>query len=885
MRSQLVRATLLVLTTLLPTGAAAQNSLIVGTLVSEPPDAQVNVRVERGRKALRVRMRWIDNNTGIDVPGGNFPINIASATATLTINNGAPLSCTRNDSNPGVGACGFVARTFSGNPGSADTVWVYHNGNFPVSAPVQVAVSDVRGFNGAVQDPSTNTISFTTGNLAARTPAAMEIVMDISGSMGEPADPSAAVPTRLAEVQRAASALFDMLGGHAMLGDQIGVTFFSTTPSGGTLTAAHNPADVDAARTSVAGQVPTNRTAIGLGLNLANSAGLALAPMGSRKFVMLFSDGMQNEPPNVTAMGALQVGGANYPADADVCPIHAGEQPSPGFTLQQQIAAVACGGNNLHVDAASDFNTFFTQVLTDALIGDKLEIVRNATGSIAPGGTRSETFPVNTRDTALSLLLSWSGPRTSESSLALQLTAPNGTVVDVAPFTRVGPRSRFVTLHLPLRVGGTLVPPQGDWKLDLSHRSPAIAAVDYQLLVVTDNETLASEHAIGTSDPGTGEPIPLRVTLTEGGAPVTGATVTAELLGPANGLGDTLAKATLPGTPAAAGPDPLNSAAKVKLALLMADPAFRALIQPQPLPTVTLTESGGNGVYSGSFAGANKEGHYQFQVKVRGTTAANGPFERTRRVSVFVRAKPDSDRTDLVLLSSVPQSDNSVLVTLRATPRDRFGGLLGPDYPPLLAINSSAGTVATPLSDRLDGSYDITYRLPAGADPTITLDIMGTTVKNAPLSDIAKGVFGRYAVSLHAAMTLPHGTLNNNFDPSVSFGFDFEYRFNSTLSLETYVGHDRFSHASGGDDHWFTNLSGRVRFTGGTGPGRPFVFAGVGVYFDPDDAHVGESFGGGMQARMTSTVFIEATYTFHNVHLSGDDARYSTLTGGVRIRF
>lgn len=872
--------------------ALAANTLIVGTLVSDPPEAQVGVRVEKGRKGLRVRMRWV-NEFGVDQPGG-FPIDISASAVTLTV-NGVPQACSRNQISPAVGTCGYVSSPF-GATGPVDTLRVFLNGDFAASAAVTVAVSGVKAFDASAQDPTNNTVSFTAGNLPSRTAASLEMVVDISGSMGLPAVPGGGT-TRLDAVKQAAGAFFNLLSGHALLGDRVGAVFFSSTASGGTLQAAHDPAKVATMSGDVLAQVPTAATSIGAGLQQANGGAGLGGDLNPRKFVLLFSDGEENTDPKVDVVaGALQVGGVAYPAAIRVCPITAGRQSAPGFAEQQQIAAASCGGNNLHVRDSdqtfvqADFDTFFVQAVSDALIGDKLEIVKDTGGSVAPGTPRVEHFPGNSKDTAQSVLLSWSGPKTSDGRLRMRLFAPDGTEVETDGFTRTAASMLLTTLHFPLRQGAAVIDPRGDWRVEIENPSgPNQPALDYHLVVIADNETIASEARLDVSDPGTGEPIAVRVTVSEGGVPVTGATAVAELVGPQNGLGDEFARAAKPaGSPT--GPDVVGSVAKGKLQLLLADPAFAARLRDQAQPSVVLSHTGG-GVYTGSFAGASKEGHYQFQVKLKGTSASNGDYERSRRLSVFVRPKPDAARTDLLLLSSVLQGDGSRIVTLRATPRDRFSRLLGPDYPPQLAITSSLGSVATPLEDRLDGSYDVAYRLPSATDdPQIQLVILGQTVVDRPLSTLpgSSGGSGQtWAGSVHLGLAVPHGLLGQAFKTSFSVGADLEYRLTPHVSLEAYLAHDRFAaKLSGGDAAAFTSLSQRVRVLGGSGSVRPFAVAGLGVYADQDDDwHFGLSAGAGVQAELQPNLFGEGRYTFHDVHVSGGHARYSTLLFGLRFGF
>jgi opacity protein-like surface antigen len=878
--------------------ASAANQLIVGQLASDPPHedpAATGRRVEKGRKGVKVRMLWV-NELGAPQPGG-FPINVAAAQVAVSI-NGTPLpsACGLNVISPAVGACGFVRSRF-GIAGEEDTVKVYYNGDFPAGATVRVTVRDVRAFDGTVQDATNNVVQFLTGNLPARTPVSIGLVFDISGSMGAPTAPPAGTVTRLTALKNAANAFFSIASADAMMGDRLSVSFFSTTASGGTLQPAHDPAQIQSLSTSVGNQVPTAATSIGAGLNQAKDGGLG-ADANPRKFVLLFSDGQENTNPRTTTpAGVLNVGApaaphnpAPYPAAIKVCPITAGQSTAPGWTLQRDIAAAACGGagNHLHIldgeqnFVQDQFDTFFGQVGSDAFFGDKLEVVTDVSGTVGFTTPKTERFLGNTRDTALNIFLSWSSKQGLERGLQLRLTAPDGTVIDVAPYQVRRGDLRFTALNFPLRQGNAFVDPKGEWKVDVVHLEPGQADASYHLLVIADNETLASEYQAETTDAGTGEPIPLRVKLTEAGAPVSGATVTAELIGPDNGLGDALARAASPsGSPSGNG-DVVGSPARAKLLLLLQDPAFAALLANGSRGAVTLTDAGG-GVYRGRFDGAAKEGHYQFRIKVRGATAANGDFERSRRLTVFVRPKPDPERTDLLPASSVVQPDGSRIVTLRATPRDRFGSLLGPDYPPFISITSSAGAVTVPLADRLDGSYEVGYQVPAGSNPDITLEVMGQQVIRERLDDLGTGGSRRPRLSLHAGFTSPTGSFGAAVDGSLSLGVDLELPLTSAFSVEGYLGHDRFSAPAGGDDAKVTLLSARGRVRSGGSPLRATAFAGVGPYFADGDTFFGFELGGGLEWWLNSRAAVEAGVAYRNA--DGGSVEYVAAQVGARFRF
>lgn len=868
--------------------AAYGNDMSIDPGGSNPTDAQVGVHLEQGLKGIKVKM--------VATMPAAFPISIAGASVSLTV-NGTPFVCTAAAGvNPAVNACGFVVSTTAFN---GDSVEIFFNGTFGANVPVVAAVSGVVGADATPQGAIPPNISFTTGNNVPRTPASLELVFDISGSMGLPvATPDAMNPSpksRIDALKDAANELYALLGSHAMLGDKAGQLFFGTLVTGtGALGPAHDPSQLGALQTDLSGKVPTDSTAMGNGLKAG--AAVVNADVNTRKFLFLFSDGEQNSGDlidfPVPAAGPITVAGTPIPAAVKVCTITMGVQTAPGYALQDQMSQVGCPStHSLFVNAHSptfaqaDLDTYFGQALTDVLIGDKLEIVKDVIGSVKAGDTASEKFLGNQRDVATSILVSWDRGR--ELRPQFKLTAPNGTVIDLTGKVRFSATRAVIDLRFPLRQGGAPVDPKGQWQLDItvaSDLAAQVAALNYHLLVISDNETIATDSQLSIQDAGTGEPIPIRVTVNDGGAPVSGATVSAVLLGPDNALGDILAKATDPSGNANGNGDIVGSDANAKLLLLLQDPNFLALLNNHTLPIVNLTDPGNTGTYSGTFTGALKEGHYQFAINVNGTSAANGAFERTRKLTLFVRPKPDPEGTGLTAVSTNTQANGTVLVHLRATPKDRFGSLLGPDYLPHLNVTCSPCTVSTPIKDDLHGAYDVTYEVASViTNPTIGLEVFGKNVAQTTLFDLKNA--GKWVASVHAGGDIPHANLGG-LSSSVSLGGDLEYRMTPVVSLETYLGYDRFS-ASIGDAFRFVHLSERLKLTFGTGNWRPFAFAGAGAYFaSVGGTHGGINTGFGVQRWFTPKVALEGSYTFHAAFVSsGSTATYSTVQGGVRYVF
>jgi opacity protein-like surface antigen len=148
-----------------------------------------------------------------------------------------------------------------------------------------------------------------------------------------------------------------------------------------------------------------------------------------------------------------------------------------------------------------------------------------------------------------------------------------------------------------------------------------------------------------------------------------------------------------------------------------------------------------------------------------------------------------------------------------------------------------------------------------------------------------------WALSIHAGVSIPHGNLNNVFNPGPNLAFDVEYRINRTFSVEGIYGYHRFNGERFGaftvtdlNLHQFS-VNGKVY-----GPGastRPFLNFGGGVYvFTPGvSTHGGLNVGVGVQHDVTPGFAVEGVYNFHNVFTSGSSTRFSSVQGGVRFRF
>jgi hypothetical protein len=485
----------------------------------------------------------------------------------------------------------------------------------------------------------------------------------------------------------------------------------------------------------------------------------------TKKQILLFSDGAQNTAPNVQVVSnRLQISdnmGANfadyptYPIDPTgirICPVTAGPLVPPASDLQQQIADASCSTINEHTPNSDQsftaaIETFFEQTLSAILPTDRLELVVDNIGTVLRGNSVTEKFLGSASDVKMSLYLSWSGGTDNDRILPISLKAPDGTPVDLANRTSFGHSASFTTISFPLIQNGSEVMQKGEWALTISGAALHDPSTAYHLIVMEDNPTIVSEFTMKARNVGTGEPIPIQVKLTDGGVPVLNATVEAQLMGPSHSQGNVLS--TTP-APSASNPSPNDSASnkgQAKLDGLYSDPANASLFADKSLPTLTLLDNGNlaantdttahDGIYSGAFNDTPNEGYYYFTVRVWAKSAMSGDLQRTYQIARFVRSKPDSGKTVFKLLSYDTQANGTVLAKLQAIPHDSLGNFLGPGYEKDMQIKSSDGIVENPLDDKLDGSYEIMYRLPsASSNPSFTIQIIGATVTTKTLKQL-----------------------------------------------------------------------------------------------------------------------------------------------------
>ncbi len=327
------------------------------------------------------------------------------------------------------------------------------------------------------------------GEFAARTPVDMVLVLDTSGSMGS----TAAGGTRpKIDVLRDAVELFVRTWSpYSVPGDQIGVVYFdssiSTFPAAGLQTFQGNEQNIiDVVRAEAAG----GWTALGGGLQTALNT---LSTSTNRRFIILFTNGMQNFSPMVTSVGAgiheLQAAATGSVVDGVTVRGDSGVADSAGTSLGDfgitihsigtgvsgaqwedlidDISTQTGGDHHFTSEPDADLQQFFIEDLVTSLRGTTLELVGYVRGAV--GSTpQVESFTINASASRATFLLSWDEVRRQD---ALRFTVHrDGMNIPVGLGQTVrGDFYTLVTFDFPLDVHGTPVDSAGQWEARITH--------------------------------------------------------------------------------------------------------------------------------------------------------------------------------------------------------------------------------------------------------------------------------------------------------------------------------------------------------------------------------------------------------------------------------
>jgi hypothetical protein len=497
-------------------------------------------------------------------------------------------------------------------------------------------------------------------------------------------------------------------------GDEVAVIGFASSANVAyPLTRIDGSAERSAAARAVESLAAGGETSIGAGLSAAHGA-LQNAESSERNYVLL-SDGDENVAPFVSDVMGL-FGGSGRAAGSEFAvaePVtlrafsgggsrEAGAPQGRSGDVVHHIHAIAYGevaAANLLVQAAAQTGGIFAyapdredplalarvfEAIQGEISGDQSQGA--VEGTLAPSAEDTHPFEITGDIRVQTVKLLWSDP---DADLTLELNTPDGTLITPAGAGShagievvSGPGIQYFTLADPL---------DGTW-IARTRAESATSDVNYALTFSARSDVqMTLPNAPLTPD--TGGPIALQVRLSDGGAPITGSTVTAEVAPPGYELSLRAAHAerilaTLRDERAGSlreedfeaaweeagrivneqrdlglgDPEPYDReiAAREALAQLGAARGTRRSPQSKTTPlldearsengpyTVTLYDDGahddgaaGDGLYGAVLIDAPFSGTYTYAVHASGPLPGGGTFTREARRSLYVSIADD----------------------------------------------------------------------------------------------------------------------------------------------------------------------------------------------------------------------------------------------------
>lgn len=549
-----------------------------------------------------------------------------------------------------------------------------------------------------------------------RSPVDIILCLDRSGSM------SSAVPvgfdTKINLLRQAVALFMAKWTPFAAPDDRMGVVYFetgiTTFPSSGPTDPLLLPYPAEQAAISgdVASQATGNMTALGAGLTRA-IAGFDPS-RGSRRVVILFTDGRQNQDPEVIADpdGTLRLEGTRLSAhNLEIHTIGVGVEGVDWQTLLERIAAQTNALHHFTSAPDTDLEDFFEDHLVDCLKGNTVQLVGARREQIGPNDVREHRFSEPGTARRLTFALSWSA-RARQDLPSFTLLAPGGAALPPAHYEQTGEFFRVVSYRTPIIAGGKALDTRGDWTVRV--RGPADGpALDYRIAMLVDDWVIHPRCEVARGPYRVGDFIFLETWLQKNNVAIEGLErVSVQLLRPAEPLGELLSlRVKTPQAPE--GPDPLTDRRDVKLAAIAADPELskrlRQKHQKRELRKDFAVHPYGFGT---KFTDTTIPGSYRFTLELTGRTPEGGRFTRRCLKTIVVNAgPPDPVRSEI----SKSFSDNQVIWHI--TPRDPFGGRLGPGLADQFSVEPVLFGVRTRVEDGDNGSYRIVATLPPAVRP------------------------------------------------------------------------------------------------------------------------------------------------------------------------
>jgi hypothetical protein len=369
-----------------------------------------------------------------------------------------------------------------------------------------------------------------------RDPVDIEMVMDISGSMNDPAPGDPGGDSKLTLMQRSANIVTDYLEDNGQTDDRLGLVWFESAVNeyqvGGDKLF---PVQTNAAtlRTQIDAPTAGGCTAMGGGLQSAFDT-LADDGVNDRSAILL-TDGMQNVNPMVSKVG----GHYEIIDSGGWCAPQCGVTPHPGTnittyntrvhtigvgilasytTLLQEVADQTEGFYRGTNDPDVDLDLLYIVDLCHCMAGGSPAVSFHSVGILYQEKCfAEEVFSVNRTTRKITVILDWQ--RARQCSLTFWLYSPDGSLIDLHREMRHFEDHCMATVYLPANFQEEQWSHVGQWRI-LIRGEMVKDRADYHAFVISEDREVKFSLDYPRRVYEVGDVLPIRAVFKEFDRPV-----------------------------------------------------------------------------------------------------------------------------------------------------------------------------------------------------------------------------------------------------------------------------------------------------------------------------------------------------------------------------
>lgn len=581
-------------------------------------------------------------------------------------------------------------------------------------------------------------------NMEERDPIDVALVLDKSGSMGDPA--CTGCESKMVVLQDAAELFIQTWQMLSAADDRIAAVYFESSidtfsDAGDQLVSLVGSGDDVIAY--IRSRTDGGATAMGGG---AQTAINLLTDTSRPRSLIVFTDGMQNRDPMIELQGGTyEIRNTGRPGSG-VSPTTPPTRLNNALDItvntigvgvtsayEAELSAISGGTSGLHqstTNADADLRRFYIEQLVDTLRDASPQLIDYRYAVAGDEMNDAAPFRINAGANKVVISVSWD--RRDAGRLPVSVFQNGKDVTRRADERRRGDFYDVFSFDTSPGDGedgaGDALSSDGEWTVRVQSPEP----LAYEVAALADHSLLDYEFETmpGVLQAGDTSVIAGEVALN--GLPYgDDISVRAEIAIPRESIATALAR-----TPAPRGIERRDgeTLAEAKLRhLLLHDAKFRERISRVRV-SKTL-ERTSTGRFSAPFPETSTAGTYRVSFLLSGSGPRTGEFERREERFFIVNPGPFGEQSSPIKTVGVTTSEGTTTTTIRIRPQDVHGNFLGADQQDAVSGGVSGTGERAVVTDIGEGWYELTYTTTT-SDPTLEISIGDTLVASGEAGEL-----------------------------------------------------------------------------------------------------------------------------------------------------